>query len=164
MQDGAHRRVVRIGEIGDTVRRPVQPWTPTVHALLRHLAEVGFTYAPQPLGIDNGGCEVLTYIEGDSGQSGWAKVVGDHGLRNFAGLLRDYHDACRSFSPPPGANWSTDAGSPGHDEVIFHIRRTHVQGVCPGGPCHHVRVEDLVRSAHVQRRRLTVLAPADEDV
>ncbi|WP_052032322.1 aminoglycoside phosphotransferase family protein [Streptomyces viridochromogenes] len=118
MQDSAHRRVVRIG---DTVRRPVQPWTPTVHALLRHLAEVGFAYAPRPLGIDDEGREVLTYMEGDSGPAGWAKVVGSQGLRNFARLLRDYHDACRSFSPPPGATWSTDAGGdPGDDDVICH--------------------------------------------
>lgn len=109
MQDGAHRRVVRIGE---TVRRPVQPWTPSVHALLRHLEEVGFAYAPRPLGIDGEGREVLTFIEGDSGAAGWAKVVDDQGLRNFARLLRDYHEACAGFSAPPGATWSTGAGSP----------------------------------------------------
>jgi hypothetical protein len=117
MQDGAHRRVVRIGE---TVRRPVQPWTPTVHALLRHLADAGFAYAPQPLGIDDEGREVLTYIEGDSGPSGWAKVGDDRSLRNFARLLRDYHDACKSFSPPPGASWSTHAGNTGDNAVICH--------------------------------------------
>ncbi|WP_409471439.1 aminoglycoside phosphotransferase family protein [Streptomyces sp. HC307] len=117
MQDSAHRRVVRIG---DTVRRPVQPWTPTVHALLQHLEKMGFACAPRPLGIDDKGREVLTYIEGDSGPSGWAKVVDGQGLRNFARLLRDYHDACSSFSPPPGATWSTDTGSPGGDEVVCH--------------------------------------------
>ncbi|MFD3926043.1 aminoglycoside phosphotransferase family protein [Streptomyces sp. NPDC058614] len=117
MQDGVHRRVVRIG---DTVRRPVQPWTPTVHALLRHLEEVGFAYAPRPLGIDDEGREVLTYFEGDSGPSGWAKVVDDEGLTNFARLLRDYHDACASFSPPPDATWSTGVRSPGGEEVVCH--------------------------------------------
>ncbi|MFF1438333.1 hypothetical protein [Streptomyces sp. NPDC058295] len=54
MQDGAHRRVVRIG---DTVRRPVQPWTPTLHALLSHLEQVGFACVPRPLGIDDQGIE-----------------------------------------------------------------------------------------------------------
>ncbi|MFH8974541.1 aminoglycoside phosphotransferase family protein [Streptomyces sp. NPDC017890] len=117
MQDGAHRRVVRIG---DTVRRPVQPWTPTIHALLRHLAKVGFACAPRPLGFDDEGREVLTYIEGESGPSGWAKVADDRGLRNFARLLRDYHEACSGFTPPPGAAWSTDAVDPGGDEVVCH--------------------------------------------
>ncbi|MFF7261676.1 aminoglycoside phosphotransferase family protein [Streptomyces sp. NPDC008159] len=117
MQDGAHRRVVRIG---DTVRRPVQPWTPTVHALLRHLEKTGFPYAPRPLGIDDEGREVLTYIEGESGPSGWAKVVDGQGLRNFARLLREYHDACGGFSAPPDATWSMGAGGPADDEVVCH--------------------------------------------
>ncbi|MEU9310412.1 aminoglycoside phosphotransferase family protein [Streptomyces sp. NPDC048256] len=117
MQDGAHRRVVRIG---DTVHRPVQPWTPTIHALLSHLEKVGFAGAPRPLGIDDKGREVLTCIEGESGPRGWAKVVDGQGLRNFALLLRDYHDACEGFSPPPGATWAMGAGSPGADEVVCH--------------------------------------------
>lgn len=117
MQDGAHRRVVRIG---DTVRRPAQPWTPTVHALLRHLESVGFAHAPRALGIDDEGREVLSHIEGDSGPAGWVKVVDGQGLRNFARLLRDYHDASSGFSPPPDATWSTDTAVPGDDEVVSH--------------------------------------------
>jgi hypothetical protein len=46
--------------------------------------------------------------------------VDDQGLRNFARLLRDYHDACAGFSPPPGATWSAGAGSPGDHEVVRH--------------------------------------------
>ncbi|WP_218827191.1 hypothetical protein [Actinoplanes regularis] len=38
LQDDPHRRVVRIG---DTVRRPMHPWSPTIHELLRHLESVG---------------------------------------------------------------------------------------------------------------------------
>ncbi|MFC8290639.1 aminoglycoside phosphotransferase family protein [Streptomyces sp. NPDC057242] len=117
LQDGVHRRVVRIG---DTVRRPVRPWTPSIHALLRHLEEAGFAYAPRPLGFDEEGREVLTFIEGDSGAAGWAKVVDDRGLRNFARLLRDYHDACAGFSPPPGATWSAETGGSNHDETVCH--------------------------------------------
>ncbi len=52
LQDRPHRKVVRIG---DTVRRPVQPWTPAVHALLRHLETVAFTAAPRVLGFDEEG-------------------------------------------------------------------------------------------------------------
>jgi hypothetical protein len=91
-----------------------------VHALLRHLEAVGFDYAPRPLGFDDEGREVLTYIEGDSGPSGWAKVVDKQGLDNFARLLRDYHDACAGFSPPRGAAWSVGTGSPCGDEVVCH--------------------------------------------
>jgi hypothetical protein len=48
LQDGPHRRVVRIGA---TVRRPVQPRAPAVYALLGYLEAVGFRYAPRFLGL-----------------------------------------------------------------------------------------------------------------
>ncbi|WP_410587018.1 aminoglycoside phosphotransferase family protein [Amycolatopsis sp. lyj-23] len=117
LQDNPHRRVVRVG---DTVRRPVHPWTPAVHALLRHLAEVGFPAAPRVLGIDDEGREVLSYLPGESGPDGWAKVVGDAGLTAFARLLRDYHDAVAGFRPPADLAWFTGATAIGDDEVICH--------------------------------------------
>ncbi|MEU1623085.1 aminoglycoside phosphotransferase family protein [Streptomyces sp. NPDC005722] len=117
LQDQPHRKVVRVG---DTVRRPAQSWTPTVHALLRHLESVGFPYAPRPLGFDEQGREVLTFIHGESGPQGWAKVVEDQGLSAFAQLLRDYHDATAGFSPPAEAAWSDSSLAPGEGEVICH--------------------------------------------
>jgi hypothetical protein len=53
--------------IGDTVRRPVGPWTDTVDALLLHLHEVGFEGAPRPLGRDEQGRQVLEFIGGAVG-------------------------------------------------------------------------------------------------
>ena len=41
-----------VTRVGDTVRRGTGPWTPAVHALLRHLEGVGFDGAPMVLGID----------------------------------------------------------------------------------------------------------------
>lgn len=117
LQDHAHRQVVRIG---DTVRRPVQPWTETVHALLRHLEAVGFRCAPRVLGFDEEGREVLTYVDGDSGPLGWARVVEDEGLTAFARLLRDYHDATANFRPPDGAAWAIGPGMPAAGQVICH--------------------------------------------
>ena len=117
LQDTPHRRVVRLG---DTVRRPVHPWTPAVHALLRHLEEVGFPYSPRVLGIDEEGREVLAYLDGESGPEGWAKVVDDAGLVAFARLLRRYHDAVAGFRPPAGLGWCTGEGGPGDDEVVCH--------------------------------------------
>ena len=52
--------------VGDTVRRPSGAWTPTVHALLRHLRERDFTLGPEPFGFDEHGREVLSYIPGDT--------------------------------------------------------------------------------------------------
>jgi len=54
-----------VAKVGDTVRRNAGPWTPAVHALLRHLEAVGFDGAPRVLGIDGQGREVLSYVPGE---------------------------------------------------------------------------------------------------
>lgn len=102
------------------MHRPAGPWTPAVHGLLRHLEAVGYEYAPRVLGFDDQGREVLTWIGGESGPDGWAKVVDDQGLIIFAHLLRDYHDAVAGYRPPDTTRWSTTTGGPVGDEVICH--------------------------------------------
>ena len=52
--------------VGDTVRRAAGPWTPTVHALLAHLADQGFAGSPVPLGLDNQGREILSFLDGET--------------------------------------------------------------------------------------------------
>jgi hypothetical protein len=96
LQDDPHRRVERVG---DSVRRPAQPWTPEIHALLRYLADVDFPFSPRALGFDEHGREVLTYLDGESGPAGWAAVVGSEGLTAMARLLRTYHDAVAGHRP-----------------------------------------------------------------
>jgi hypothetical protein len=51
--------------IGGTVHRNAGPWMPAVHELLSHLEGAGFRGAPRPLGTDEDGREVLTYIPGE---------------------------------------------------------------------------------------------------
>ena len=78
--------------VGDTVRRPVGPHSAFVHALLRHLEQVGFADAPRFLGIDDQGRERLSYIEGfvpDNLDAG----LTDERLADAVRLLRRYHDA-----------------------------------------------------------------------
>ncbi|GAA0469349.1 phosphotransferase [Paractinoplanes deccanensis] len=115
LQDKPHRQVVRVG---DTVRRPLQPWSASVHALLRHLEGAGFPYAPRVLGVDDAGREVLTYVEGESGPHGWARVVDEGGLRAMARLLRDYHQAVRDFRPHVA--WAGRDEPMAADELVCH--------------------------------------------
>ncbi len=95
--------VVRVGR---TVRRPVRPHTPAVHALLRHLEAVGFDGAPRVLGIDGRNREVLTYLPGFTGKCSLPDcTVADSTLAHLAELLLRYHQAVIGFKPPPGAQW-----------------------------------------------------------
>jgi hypothetical protein len=90
----------RVHRVGDTVRRPLRPTTPAVHALLRHLADVGFDGAPRVLGVDGAGREVLTYVPGravTAPPEPWGLT--DAALRSVGRLLRRFHEACRGFEP-----------------------------------------------------------------
>lgn len=49
---------------GKTVLRSAGSWTPTVHRLLEHLRAAGVDWLPRPLGLDEQGREVLTYLPG----------------------------------------------------------------------------------------------------
>lgn len=80
--------------VGDTVRRPMGAHSPTVHAVLRHLEEVGFHGAPRLLGIDDRGREILTYVEGEVAGRPWPGWVGDEARAvSVARLLRRLDDA-----------------------------------------------------------------------
>jgi Ser/Thr protein kinase RdoA (MazF antagonist) len=109
-----------IVRVGDTVRRPAGPWTPAVHALLAHLHAAGFDGAPRPLGLDEHGREVLTFIPGLPVWPDRFGLLDDDGqLRRVARLIRDFHDAVTGFCPPPGARWQALTPAPG-DEIIAH--------------------------------------------
>ena len=112
-----HRNVTRIG---DVVYRDAGHWTPAVYALLRHLHNVGFTKVPRPIGIDEQGREMLAFIPGESGADSWAKIVPDEGLAKFARLLREYHDAVRTFVPPSGTQWAIKEPVRTTDDLICH--------------------------------------------
>ena len=60
--DGVTQGIVRIG---DTVRRPLRPFSLTVQVYLAHLRDAGFTGAPLPFGVDEQGREMLSFVPGD---------------------------------------------------------------------------------------------------
>jgi aminoglycoside phosphotransferase (APT) family kinase protein len=103
------------------VRRSAGPWTPAVHALLAHLRSHGFPEAPDPLGIDELGHEVLGYIDGDvpMGDPLPAWTRSDEALIEVARLVRRFHDASKGFVAPD-ASWQRLPGAPGGSEVMCH--------------------------------------------
>lgn len=111
--------VTPVVRVGQTVRRQPGPWTPAVHALLRHLEQVGFTAAPRALGTDEHGREILSYLPGTGGLDPLPEELrADAVLVEAARLLRAFHDATVDFTPPPGAVWQFGAREPA--DVICH--------------------------------------------
>jgi hypothetical protein len=106
--------------VGDTVRRPNPPGADAVHALLRHLENVGFEGAPRYHGDDEDGREVLGYIDGDvpiAPHPTWALT--DDALVSVAVLLRRYHEAVRSFDPATH-DWPTTVPAPYRGRLVTH--------------------------------------------
>jgi Ser/Thr protein kinase RdoA (MazF antagonist) len=107
--------------VGDTVRRPAGPWTPAVHALLTHLHEVGFRGAPRPLGLDDRGREVLTFVPGHVVRPDrFALLAPAPRLARVARLIREFHDAVRDFTPPADATWQVLIPADGDDIIAHH--------------------------------------------
>jgi hypothetical protein len=126
----------RVFRRGATVLRPSGPWTPTVHALLRHLERAGFAGAPRVVGdgYDDQGREVLTFIEGTFVHP---RAWSDDQIWHAGRLLRALHDATKGFRPPPDAIWCpwpfrAGPGEPG--TVISH---------CDAGPWHFAVRDEL---------------------
>jgi Phosphotransferase enzyme family len=90
--------------VGDTVVRPTAPCWRATHALLDHLAAVGFDGAPRVLAAGPV-TETLTYINGRAGVPPLAEdTLTDDALVSVADLLRRYHLAAASFDPS-GYQW-----------------------------------------------------------
>ncbi|WP_250003481.1 phosphotransferase enzyme family protein [Actinoplanes sp. M2I2] len=114
---GGINEIVRVG---DTVRRPAGPWSPNVHALLRHLEADGFTGAPRVRPETSDGYEYLSFLPGDvSNYPATPAAASPEALTSAAALLRSYHDATVDFAAgTPHDGWQVPARDP--VEVVCH--------------------------------------------
>ena len=113
----------RVVHAGDTVRRPAGPWTPTIHALLRHVRDRGFDLAPEPLGFDESGREILSYIPGSTvgWTLPWPPVIRDEGLLLQVGVMAaHYHRAVTDFRPPGMVPWQSAPAVLGASDIVCH--------------------------------------------
>lgn len=93
--------LTRVVRVGNTVRRTAGAWTPMVHDLLDHLRSTGFDLAPEPLGLDEQGREVLSFLPGETVTTHpWPRWVWhDDVLVQAAQALARYHRAVTGFRP-----------------------------------------------------------------
>jgi len=106
--------------VGDTVRRPAGPWTPAVHALLRHLGEVGFDGSPRSLGIDDEGRHVVEWIDGGLTHPYAPLSPVSPSLTDVGRQIRRFHDATTTFSPPDDAVWNTVIVPDRQVQIVHH--------------------------------------------
>ncbi|MGV9776490.1 phosphotransferase enzyme family protein [Streptosporangium sp. NPDC003464] len=131
VSDGVTQGIVRVG---DTVRRPVRPFTLTIQAYLKHLHAVGFSEAPVPLGLDERGREVLSFVPGDVPREPLPpETAKEEVLVGLARLIRRLHDAAQDWVQPADAIWGgipgalvTASTSDGEPLLVSH------RDYCPG--------------------------------
>lgn len=153
---------------GDRVRRTAGPWSPAVHAVLRHLRSAGLTMVPEPFGFDAEGREVLEYLPGDVPAYPLPPIVwSDTFLVEATRLLRRLHDASASFDAS-GCTWQQPVREP--QEVVslndfapynLVLQEGRITGVIDldqmsPGP----RARDL---AHLAYRLVPLTAPENQD-
>jgi Ser/Thr protein kinase RdoA (MazF antagonist) len=108
------------------VRRPIGPYSEAVHALLDHLAAVGFTGAPRLLRTE-GDTEVLTYLDGEAayrpGELGTVPVpdwaLTDAAMISAAGLMHRFHAAVATFDPTQ-RRWQRRVPAPWAGTLVTH--------------------------------------------
>jgi hypothetical protein len=104
---------------GNTVRRPAGAWTRQVHWLLRYLRRKGIGAVPEPLGFDEQGREVLSFLPGEVGHYPLSDAMRSvEVLLSAAQLLRRIHDAAAEIAQVRLAGWQAPTRPP--VEVICH--------------------------------------------
>lgn len=107
--------------VGDTVRRPVQPWTPGVHRLLAHLEDVGYPHAPRTHGVDERGREVLDFLPGRMGgfpYNPW--LLTDAGLDAVVASIRALHHATAGLDLLDTIGWQATVPEDLARQVVCH--------------------------------------------
>jgi hypothetical protein len=105
---------------GDEVRRPASPFTASIFALLGAVRSDRFEGVQTPKGVDGLGRERLGYVEGDvplPPYPDWAQTEG--ALGSITVLIRQFHEATRTFDPNPFV-WNGELADPEGGPVVCH--------------------------------------------
>ena len=104
--------------IGSTVRKPALPQTPGVEAVLKHLADKGFTGSPATMGIDSQRRHVVEYIPGALADTLPLMTLDE--LHRVGRLIGELHDAMVDFDVPADVVWDVAIPDPAGGNLVCH--------------------------------------------
>lgn len=105
--------------VGATVRKPATPQSATIQRLLAHVRAQGVTWVPEPLGTDEQGRDVWSFIVGEVVHDHPAWLWSTEVLVTAAKRLREWHDATASFERRSDDVWWWPGKLPA--DVICHV-------------------------------------------
>ncbi len=120
LEGGNLNKIIRNGE---TVRRPLKNWSPTIHKLLKYLEENRFKEAPVFYGIDENNREILSYIHGETAVEFprlKPYMMTDEVLIDVAHILKKFHDLSCRFERDINDEWMLSYPGTLPVEVICH--------------------------------------------
>lgn len=89
---------MRIKIVGNNVYRKANPWSKQVHKFLSFMQESGFDKVPEPLGFNEKGQEIVSFVKGKTFDYPLPEAIrSDDTLISAAKFLRDYHDISQKF-------------------------------------------------------------------
>jgi hypothetical protein len=119
--DGAGIEAGRVIRDQSSVSRPGGDWSPSVQRVLAALVDSGMSEVPIPLGIDDDGREMLSFIEGED--QGWPLLPGIQsleGARALGGLTRKLRGALQRYEIPADAAWQGRTTAVASGEIVQH--------------------------------------------
>lgn len=120
LEGGNLSKVIRNG---DTVRRSLKDWSPSIHKLLKYLEEKGFKEASVFYGIDESNREILSFIEGETAVDFprlKPYMMKEEVFIDVACILRRFHDLSRNFKWDINDKWMLSYPGTLPLEVICH--------------------------------------------
>lgn len=137
----------KIFKQGNLVTRPLNPWTKTIHAYLRHLHGQGVKFVPLPHNIDDqAGTEQVSFVEGEVCNYPLNQAfASETALASAAKLLRQLHDASVGFLANLNGDetWMLPSLKPA--EIICHadyapynvvVKNSQTVGIIDFDTCH----------------------------
>ena len=163
----------KIFKIGNLVSRPLNPWTPTIHAYLNHLHSQGINFVPKPHSINQQtGIEQVSFVEGEVCTYPLNKAFSSQtALISAAKLLRKMHDASVGFLNQLAGDevWMLPKFEPA--EIICYadyapynvvVKNAQVVGIIDFDTCHpNTRIWDI---AYAIYRWAPINRPDADDV
>ncbi|MCL2697599.1 MAG: aminoglycoside phosphotransferase family protein [Oscillospiraceae bacterium] len=108
---------------GSVVYKDRKPQSATIQRLLRHLQCKGIDFCPKPLGFDNRGREMLSFMPGNTiDDFPGVSLITDkiETVKQAASMLRKLHDATMDFTKQPDDVWFLRYDGDLPNEVICH--------------------------------------------
>lgn len=105
--------------VAGTVRKPSQPQSATIQRLLAHVRAQGVSWVPEPLGTDEQGRDVWSFIAGEVVHDHPAWLWSSDVLGTVAQRLRQWHDATATFERRSDDVWWWPGKLPA--DVICHV-------------------------------------------